>query len=272
MRALGVAWRLPTLMDMWEDAVPWGQMAITALKVRVFVFMCMRECRPLDRRFNAWLRLRAAGTLAAFDSRQVAACPLSACNPPRHPPRHPPARRTSTSAPARSTSCVTARWSSSMSQLDESSPSAATRCALNPPHATSIPWPPGWQALRRPKPAREPLPQIPHLPPHLSTLMPGPDNRIPPLHPILTPPAVRHPPGHRGQGGRRGEARGARHGQYHLPGAAAAQPRLGPRLHLQSYQHVRSGLLSAVAGRRSQLLLHPKTPQTLHADSKLKSF
>jgi hypothetical protein len=27
--------RAPTLMDMWEDIVPWGQMALTALKVRV---------------------------------------------------------------------------------------------------------------------------------------------------------------------------------------------------------------------------------------------
>lgn len=26
--------RAPTLMDMWEDTVPWGQMALTALKVR----------------------------------------------------------------------------------------------------------------------------------------------------------------------------------------------------------------------------------------------
>jgi hypothetical protein len=25
--------RAPRLMDLWEDAVPWGQMALTALKV-----------------------------------------------------------------------------------------------------------------------------------------------------------------------------------------------------------------------------------------------
>ena len=25
--------RPPTLTDMWEDAVPWGQMALTALRV-----------------------------------------------------------------------------------------------------------------------------------------------------------------------------------------------------------------------------------------------
>jgi hypothetical protein len=27
--------RPPTLMDVWEDTVPWGQMALTALKVGV---------------------------------------------------------------------------------------------------------------------------------------------------------------------------------------------------------------------------------------------
>lgn len=27
--------RPPTMMDLWEDDVPWGNMAITALKVRL---------------------------------------------------------------------------------------------------------------------------------------------------------------------------------------------------------------------------------------------
>jgi len=32
-QAAAAAGRPPTLMDMWEDGVPWGQMALTALKV-----------------------------------------------------------------------------------------------------------------------------------------------------------------------------------------------------------------------------------------------
>jgi hypothetical protein len=31
-QAAAAAGRGPTLMDMWEDVVPWGQMALTALK------------------------------------------------------------------------------------------------------------------------------------------------------------------------------------------------------------------------------------------------
>jgi hypothetical protein len=33
-QAAAKAGRPPELMDMWEDAVPWGQMALTALKAR----------------------------------------------------------------------------------------------------------------------------------------------------------------------------------------------------------------------------------------------
>lgn len=59
-QAAATAGRPPTLTDMWEDTVPWGQMAITALKVRYLIgctFLHMVVCQRVCQRVAcAWLQ------------------------------------------------------------------------------------------------------------------------------------------------------------------------------------------------------------------------